>query len=119
MREIEHHLDAIDVGVTGAIEDYERSDSGAFFELFRAERKPPRRPKRPKEDGSDTYELDEEAGLAEVAVLTAGEIDLAEHPSGEIVIDQGPEALLDGIDLHYLAAAIEIARLLTEEFGKD
>jgi hypothetical protein len=119
MREIRNHLDAIEAGMTGAIEDYERSDTGAFFETGRP------RPKRP--DGPDDWEpdgrsLDDEMGLAEILALSAGEIDLAEHPSGEVIIDEGAGELLGqitGLDLHQLAAAVEIGRMITDELAED
>lgn len=51
--------------------------------------------------------------------LAAGEIDLAEHPSGEIPIDSGAAELLAGlehfVDPHAIAATIEITRLAADE----
>ena len=125
MREIGHHLDAIEAGISGALEEYERSDTGAFFE-------PPKRHRKPggpdERDHAGEHErpgerkLDDEMGWAEVAVVASGEIDLTEHPSGEIVFGEETDGLLAGLeqlDPHYLAAAIEIARVLANEFGDD
>ena len=113
MPRIEHHLDAIEMGIEGALNDYERSDTGAFFE--------PEKPK-PRPTKSRGRKLDDELGLAEVGLAASGEIDLTEHPSGEIVISEPTGELmagLEGLDPHYLAAAIEIARTLADEFGDD
>ncbi|MDP4000227.1 MAG: hypothetical protein Q8Q11_02230 [bacterium] len=115
MPRIEHHLDAIEAGIEGAIQDYERQDSLAFFKPEKTKSR--QRPHKPRE-----RKLDDELGLAEVGLVASGEIDLTEHPSGEIVLGEPTGELLAGIDNldpHYLAAAIEIARVLANEFGGD
>lgn len=121
MREIEHHLDAIEAGIAGTIEDYERSDTGAFFAPERKSKPGPQsRPQpRPQQPKPGERKLDDETGLAEITTLASGEIDLTEHPAGEIVVDQGADALLDNLDPHYLAIAIEITRLAAEELESD
>ncbi|MEX2043612.1 MAG: hypothetical protein WD926_01825 [Patescibacteria group bacterium] len=102
---------------TRAIENYERPDHGAFFEPER----PRQNPEPRDEHERDRETLDHEVGLAEITALTAGEIDLTEHPSGEIPVDSGATELLAGLEHfaepHSLAAAIEITRLAADEFG--